>query len=251
MLTKRIIPCLDVKDGKVVKGINFANLRNAGDPVALARLYGNEGADELVFLDITASLEKRTAMVDIMRNVSKNLFIPFTAGGGVRSIADMRRLLDAGAEKVSINSAAVKKPRIIERAAEKFGSQAVVVAIDAKKCNRRWEVFTRSGTEDTGLDAIAWARQAENLGAGELLLTSMDSDGTTGGYDIKLTRTVATSVGIPVIASGGAGSLKDIADVFLEGGADAALAASIFHYRRYRIQEVKEYLRKRGILVRL
>lgn len=254
MLTKRIIPCLDVKDGQVVKGKNFVDLKYAGDPVELAKKYNEQGADELVFLDITASYEKRKTMVEVVRKVAKQIFIPFTVGGGIQNIEDMRNLLNAGADKVSLNTAAVKNPELITQAAEKFGSQCVVIAIDAKLSERRdgtWEVFINGGREAAGRDAVAWAKKVQELGAGEILLTSMDCDGTKKGYDIELTRAISESVTIPVIASGGAGSLKSIGDVFKEGKADAALAASIFHYGKYTINDVKEYLAKKKIQVRI
>ncbi|MEA3343950.1 MAG: imidazole glycerol phosphate synthase subunit HisF [archaeon] len=250
MLTKRIIPCLDVKEGKVVKGKNFVNLKYAGDPVELAKTYNDWGADELVFLDITASCEKRKTIIEVVKNVAKQIFIPFTVGGGIRTARDIQDLLYAGADKVSINTSCVKNPDLIRESAEKFGSQCIVVAIDAKKNNRGWEAFIKGGREPTGMDAVEWAKQAEKRGAGEILLTSMDSDGTKDGYDLELTRQICESVNIPVIASGGAGSLSSIKDVFKLGKADAALAASIFHYRKYTIDEVKDYLEKNEIEVR-
>lgn len=253
MLTKRIIPCLDVKDGRVVKGVQFVNLRDAGDPVALAAAYDEAGADELVFLDISASHEGRETMVDVVRQTAARLAIPFTVGGGIRTVADMTRLLRAGADKVSINTSAVQNPHLIAEGARLFGSQCIVVAIDVKwnPDAGRWEVYTHGGRKATGLDAVEWARQAEALGAGEILLTSMDADGSKDGYDLALTRAVAEAVGIPVIASGGAGSAEHIYAVLTEGKADAALAASIFHYGETSIGAVKAYLRERGVPVRV
>lgn len=250
MLTKRIIPCLDVKNGKVVKGKNFVNLQYAGNPVELAKQYDKQGADELVFLDITASYEKRKIMLKVVKNVAKQIFIPFTVGGGIQNVEDIRDLLSAGADKVSINTAAVNNPQLIAQAAEIFGSQCVVVAIDAKRINRRWEVFINGGRDETGINAAKWARNVQQLGAGEILLTSMDCDGTKEGYDVKFTKIISESVTIPVIASGGAGDLKSILDVFKQGKADAALAASIFHYGKYTIKDVKEYLTKNNVKVR-
>ena len=251
MLTKRIIPCLDVMKGQVIKGTSFVNLKYAGDPVKLAKQYYDDGADELIFLDITASYEKRKTMIDLVEKVAKQIFIPFTVGGGISTIEDIRNLLNAGADKVSINTAAIKNPSLIKEAAEKFGSQCIVVAIDAKKVDNKWKVFVKGGRQETGLDAIEWAKKAESLGSGEILLTSMDQDGTKEGYDLELTRKISESVNIPVIASGGAGSLGSIAKVLKQGKADAALAASIFHYKKYSIKQVKEYLIKNGIEVRL
>lgn len=253
MLTKRIIPCLDVKDGRVVKGVQFVNLRDAGDPVELAALYDEAGADELVFLDISASHEGRETMVDVVRQTASRIAIPFTVGGGIRTVEDMKRLLRAGADKVSINTSAVRNPRLIAEGARLFGSQCIVVAIDARwnPDTGRWEVYTHGGRTATGLDAVEWARRAEALGAGEILLTSMDADGRRDGYDLALTRTVAEAVGIPVIASGGAGTAEHIYAVLTEGKADAALAASIFHYRETSIGQVKAYLRERGVSVRV
>lgn len=252
MLLKRIIPCLDVTDGRVVKGTNFVNLRDAGDPVELAELYDDEGADELVFLDITASSDGRETMLNVVRNVAEKVFIPFTVGGGIRTVKDMRRMLKAGADKVAINTAAIKNPELIKEGAVKFGSQCIVVAIDAKQVgDNRWEIYTHGGRNPTGIDAVEWARKVAELGAGEILLTSMDRDGTKEGFDIELTRTIAESVRIPVIASGGVGTLDHIAEGLTEGKADAALAASIFHFREYSIKETKEYLKHRGIPVRL
>ena len=250
MLAKRIIPCLDVKDGRVVKGVNFVALRDAGDPVAQAQYYDAEGADELVFLDITATHEARGTVMAMARAVADRVFIPFTVGGGIRSVEDMRAILRAGADKISINSAAVRDPQLIAAGATEFGAQAIVVAIDAKHRAGGWEVFIGGGRTPTGLDAVSWAQQAEALGAGELLLTSMDADGTQAGYDIALTRAVADAVGIPVIASGGAGRVEHFAAALTEGGADAALAASLFHYRQLTIGQVKSHLRARGIAVR-
>ncbi|MDD5005929.1 MAG: imidazole glycerol phosphate synthase subunit HisF [Candidatus Omnitrophica bacterium] len=256
MLAKRIIPCLDVKDGRVVKGVRFVHLRDAGDPVECAKAYEKQQADELVFLDITASHEKRNIIIDIVRRTAENVFMPFTVGGGIRNLADIRNLLNAGADKVSINTAAVKNPKLIKQAATKFGSQCIVVAIDAKrvvdeKRNKGWEVYVNGGRIPAGKDAIKWAKQAESLGAGEILLTSMDFDGTKDGYDIELNRRISESVKIPVIASGGAGQPKHFKDVLTVGKADAALAASIFHYGEFSVSEIKEYLKKEGVNVRL
>lgn len=252
MLAKRIIPCLDVDNGRVVKGINFVALRDAGDPVEQARFYDGEGADELVFLDITATHEARQTVLEMARAVADQVFIPFTVGGGIRTVADMRAILRAGADKISINSAAVKEPDLITAGAAEFGSQAIVVAIDARRRSAMpgWEVYVSGGRIATGRDALDWAREVEARGAGEILLTSMDGDGTQDGYDIDLTRAVAEAVNIPVIASGGAGSPAHFADVLTHGQADAALAASLFHYRRLSIGEVKSYLAARGIPVR-
>ena len=251
MLTKRIIPCLDVKAGRVVKGTNFINLRDAGDPVAIARIYDEQGADEIVFLDITASHEKRSIMLDVVRQSAEQVFMPLTVGGGINSVEDIRVLLNAGADKVSINTAAVENPGLIERAAKQFGSQCIVVAVDAKKTNGKWEVYTHGGRTATGKDAIAWVKQAEKLGAGEILLTSMDADGTKDGYDIPLTSAVCKAVRIPVIASGGAGKLADFYAVFQKTDADAALAASVFHYREFSVGEVKSYLKEKKVEIRL
>jgi cyclase len=252
MLAKRIIPCLDVKDGRVVKGINFVELRDAGDPVAQARFYDSEGADELVFLDITATHEARGTVMAMARAVADQVFIPFTVGGGIRTVDDMRAILRAGADKVSINSAAVRDPQLIAAGATEFGSQAIVVAIDARRRadGAGWEVYVSGGRTPAGLDALEWARRAEALGAGELLLTSMDGDGTQAGYDVALTRAVAEAVGIPVIASGGAGTVEHFAAVLTDGRADAALAASLFHYRQLSVAQVKAYLRTQGVIVR-
>ena len=252
MLTKRIIPCLDIKNGRIVKGVNFVDLQDVGDPVEQAILYMREGADELVFLDITASLEDRGALLDIVRKTAEVVFIPFTVGGGVRKIEDIRVLLKTGADKVSINTTAVKNPQIIEEGAENFGSQCIVVAIDAKKASEgKWEVYTHGGTRSTGIDAVEWAKKVETLGAGEILLTSMDKDGTKDGYDLNLTRAISRAVHIPVIASGGVGKLEHLYQGISEGEADAVLAASIFHYGRYSIKEVKSYLKNKGVTVRL
>ncbi len=252
MLAKRIIPCLDVKDGRVVKGVNFVNLIDAGDPVEQAHIYENEGADELVFLDITASHEKRNIILEIVRHTSEEVFMPLTVGGGVRELADIRKLLLAGADKVSLNTAAVDNPQLIRQAAQSFGSQCIVVAIDAKQtAPGRWEVYTHGGRTPTGRDALKWAQEVEELGAGEILLTSMDCDGTKDGFALGLTRTISENVRIPVIASGGAGKLEHFYDAFTKGKADAALAASIFHYKEFSIHQVKEYLKERGITVRL
>ncbi len=252
MFTKRIIPCLDVKDGRVVKGVNFVDLKDAGDPVEIAAAYDKAGADEVVFLDITASSDHRNTVVDMVRQVAANVFIPFTVGGGIRTVEDFRVLLREGADKISINSSAINRPELISEAADKFGSQCVVVAIDAKKRadGSGWNVYKNGGRIDVGLDAIAWAKRAEALGAGEILLTSMDCDGTKAGYDIALTRQIAEAVSIPVIASGGAGTKEHFYDALTEGKADAALAASLFHYKELEIQEVKDYLADRGVSVR-
>lgn len=255
MLTKRIIPCLDVKDGRVVKGTSFIQLRDAGDPVELADFYYHEGADELVFLDITATNEERDTMVPIVEKISEKVFMPLTVGGGLRNIRDIRRMLNAGADKISINSAAVLKPELIHEGAEKFGSQCIVVAIDAKRIPGsdplRWEVFISSGQKPTGLDAVAWAKKAVELGSGEILLTSMDADGHKSGYDLELTRAISEAVGVPVIASGGAGSPEDLFQALVVGKADAVLAASIFHYARYSVRETKNYLARKGVPVRI
>ena len=251
MFTKRIIPCLDVHGGRVVKGVNFVNLQDAGDPVEIAGAYDKAGADELVFLDITASSDNRATVTDMVRRVAEKVFIPFTVGGGIRTVEDFKAILREGADKISVNSAAISNPRLISEAAMKFGSQCVVVAIDARRTGDSFHVYKNGGRVDTGLDAVEWAMRAEKLGAGEILLTSMDCDGTKAGYDIELTSTIAKSVGIPVIASGGAGTAEHFYDALTEGKADAALAASLFHYRELEIREVKEYLRSRGISVRL
>ena len=250
MLTKRIIPCLDVKAGRVVKGTNFVGLRDAGDSVELAKRYDSERADELVFLDITASHEGRGTMVEVARNCAAQVFIPFTVGGGIRTVDDMRVMLKAGADKISVNSAAVKNPQLISDGAKKFGSQCVVLAVDAKRRDGGWEVFVNGGRTPTGLDCIEWVTRGVELGAGEILLTSMDADGTTGGYDIELTRAVSEAVNVPVIASGGAGELEHFYDVLTAGKADAVLAASVFHYGKFTVRQVKEYLKRRGVEVR-
>ncbi len=253
MFTKRIIPCLDVHGGRVVKGVNFVDLVDAGDPVAIAKAYDEAGADEIVFLDITASSDARETVIDMVREVAKNVFIPFTVGGGIRTVDDFKALLREGADKISVNSAAINRPELISEAAEKFGSQCVVVAIDAKRRadGTGWNIYKNGGRVDTGIDAIEWAKKVEELGAGEILLTSMDCDGTKAGYDLELTRKVSESVSIPVIASGGAGTLKHFYDAFTEGKADAALAASLFHFKELEVKEVKQYLREKGVSVRL
>ncbi|WP_026525825.1 imidazole glycerol phosphate synthase subunit HisF [Butyrivibrio sp. MB2005] len=252
MLTKRIIPCLDVHGGRVVKGINFVQLRDAGDPVEVGKAYSQAGADELVFLDITATSDARETVVDLVRKVAEQIFIPFTVGGGIRSVDDMRAVLREGADKVAVNSAAINRPELISESADKFGSQCVVVAIDAKRRpDGGFNVFKNGGRIDTGLDAIEWAKEAEKRGAGEILLTSMDGDGTKNGYDIELTRAVSDLVNIPVIASGGAGNCEHFYEAVTKGGADAALAASLFHYKELEIREVKEYLRDKNVPVRL
>ncbi|MDY6299249.1 MAG: imidazole glycerol phosphate synthase subunit HisF [Selenomonadaceae bacterium] len=251
MYTKRIIPCLDVKDGRVVKGTNFVGLRDAGDPVELAARYDKERADELVFLDITASSDKRDTIVDVARGCASQVFIPFTIGGGIRTVEDMRKMLKAGADKTSLNTAAVKNPSVIREGAEKFGRQCVVLAVDARRSgDYRWEVYVNGGRTPTGIDCLEWVKRATELGAGEILLTSMDADGTKSGYDIELTRAVSEAVDVPVIASGGAGKLEHFYDVLTEGKADAVLAASVFHYGTFTVREVKEYLKSRGVEVR-
>lgn len=252
MLTKRIIPCLDVHEGRVVKGINFVNLRDAGDPVEIAAAYDKAGADELVFLDITASSDARATVVDMVRKVAEKVFIPFTVGGGIRTVDDFKAILREGADKIAINSAAINTPELISQAADKFGSQCVVVAIDAKRRpdGRGWNIYKNGGRVDVGIDAVEWAMKVDKLGAGEILLTSMDCDGTKDGYDIELTRTIAEHVSIPVIASGGAGTKEHFYDALTDGKADAALAASLFHYKELEIMEVKKYLSGRGIPVR-
>ncbi len=253
MFAKRIIPCLDVNRGRVVKGVNFVNLRDAGDPVEVAKIYNEAGADELVFLDITATHEGRGTVVDMVRRVAETVFIPFTVGGGISTVDDFRELLCEGADKISINSSAIRNPRLICDAANKFGSQCVVVAIDAKRRsdNSGWNVYVNGGRIDTGLDAVTWARVADKLGAGEILLTSMDCDGTKSGYDIELTRAVSEAVSIPVIASGGAGNMEHFKDALTVGKADAALAASLFHFREIEISDLKKYLAENGVSVRL
>ena len=254
MFTKRIIPCLDVHNGRVVKGVNFVNLRDAGDPVEIAAAYDKAGADELVFLDITASSDARNTVVDMVRKVAEKVFIPFTVGGGIRTVDDFKAILREGADKVSVNSAAIMRPELISEAADKFGSQCVVVAIDAKRREdgSGWNIYKNGGRIDMGIDAVEWAKKVEALGAGEILLTSMDCDGTNAGYDLELTRTSAENVSIPVIASGGAGNLEHFYEALgEEGKADAALAASLFHYKELEIREVKEYLREKGVSVRL
>jgi cyclase len=251
MLAKRIIPCLDVDKGRVVKGVKFVELRDAGDPVEVAKAYEEQGADELVFLDITASAEDRAIMLNVVKEVAQTVFMPFTVGGGVRSLEDIRKLLEAGADKVSINTAAVKNPSLVYEAAKRFGSQCIVVAIDAKRKGQGWEVYIHGGRTPTGLDAVEWAKRVEELGAGEILLTSMDRDGTKEGYDIGLTRAVASAVKIPVIASGGAGKKEHFYQAFTEGRADACLAASLFHFKELTVGELKRYLKDRGIHVRL
>jgi imidazole glycerol-phosphate synthase subunit HisF len=252
MLAKRIIPCLDVKDGRVVKGVNFINLRDAGDPVELAALYDREGADELVFLDISASVEGRATMIEVVKKTAGEITIPFTVGGGISEVEDMKRLLRAGADKIGINTAAVKNPNLVLDGALKFGSQCIVVAIDAKynEAWGEWEVFTHGGRNASGIKALAWAKKVEQLGAGEILLTSMDTDGTKDGFDLKLTRAVSEQLSIPVIASGGAGTKDHFYDVFTEGKADAGLAATIFHYKELTIREVKLGLRQKGVEIR-
>ncbi len=252
MFTKRIIPCLDVNKGRVVKGVNFVNLRDAGDPVEIAKAYDAAGADEVVFLDITASNEARETVVDMVRAVAANVFIPFTVGGGIRTVEDFRRLLREGADKISVNSAAIDRPALLSEAADKFGSQCVVLAIDAKRREGGgWNIYKHGGRLDTGIDAVEWAVQAEKLGAGEILLTSMDCDGTKAGYDLELTRAIADAVSIPVIASGGAGTMEHFYEALTTGGADAALAASLFHYKELEIMQVKRYLADKGVPVRL
>lgn len=251
MLAKRIIPCLDVKDGRTVKGTNFINLRDAGDAVELAELYSVQGADELVFLDITATNEKRKTLSDLVKKIAAKINIPFTVGGGINSLADIEILLDSGADKVSINTSAVRNPQILENAAKNFGSQCVVLAIDAKRAANTWKVFLNGGRIETDLNAVEWAKLGADLGAGEILLTSMDADGTKNGFEIELTREISESVNIPVIASGGAGKAEDFAEVFRRGKADAALAASVFHFREIEIPALKNYLKARDIEVRI
>jgi cyclase len=250
-LAKRIIPCLDVNAGRVVKGINFVSLQDAGDPVEIARKYDEEGADELTFLDITASSDNRGLILDIIESVAKEIFIPLTVGGGVRSTDDVRHLLNAGADKISINTSAILNPKLVAEASSRFGSQCIVVAIDAKKVGDHWEVFTHGGRNPTGLDAVEWAKKMVNLGAGELLLTSMDRDGTKVGFDIDLTKQISDAVEVPIIASGGVGNLQHLVDGVLLGGADAVLAASIFHYGEYTIREAKEFMSNNNVEIRL
>lgn len=251
MLAKRIIPCLDVKDGRVVKGVNFVDIRDAGDPVELAKYYSDQGADEVVFLDITATSDARKFVVDVIENTGKKVFVPLTVGGGIRTAADFQEILRAGADKISVNSAAVKDPELIARAAEQFGSQCVVLAIDGKsQGDGTWEVVIAGGRTPTGLDVVEWAKKGQELGAGEILLTSMDADGTQAGFDLEMTKAVVDAVSIPVIASGGAGRLEDFYEVFDKTGCDAALAASLFHYGTLTVPQVKEYLRQRNIPVR-
>ena len=253
MFTKRIIPCLDVNNGRVVKGVNFVNLKDAGDPVEIAAAYDKAGADELVFLDITASSDARNTVLDMVRKVAEKVFIPFTVGGGIRTVEDFKVLLREGADKISINSSAINTPELISQAADKFGSQCVVVAIDARRREdgSGWNIYKNGGRIDVGIDAVEWAMKVDKLGAGEILLTSMDCDGTKAGYDLELTRTIAENVSIPVIASGGAGTMEHFYDALTEGKADAALAASLFHYKELEIRQVKEYLRDRKVPVRL
>ncbi len=253
MHTKRIIPCLDVHNGRVVKGVNFVDLKDAGDPVEIAAAYDKAGADELVFLDITASSDARATVVDMVRRVAEKVFIPFTVGGGIRTIEDFKAILREGADKVSVNSAAIARPELISEAADKFGSQCVVVAIDAKRRNdgSGWNIYKNGGRIDVGIDAVEWAMKADKLGAGEILLTSMDCDGTKSGYDMELTKTIAEHVSVPVIASGGAGNVEHFYTMLTEGKADAALAASLFHFKELEIKEVKEYLKGKGVSVRL
>lgn len=253
MHTKRIIPCLDVKDGRVVKGVNFVNFRDAGDPAEVAAAYDKAGADEVVFLDITASADSRSTQLEWVRNVASKVFIPFTVGGGIRTVDDFKAILREGADKISVNSAAIMNPQLISDAADKFGSQCVVVAIDAKRREdgSGWNIYKNGGRIDMGIDAVEWAMKAEKMGAGEILLTSMDGDGTKAGYDLELTRAIAENVSIPVIASGGAGTLEHFKEAFVEGKAEAALAASLFHFKELEIKQVKEYLRGEGISVRI
>ena len=251
MLAKRIIPCLDVTDGRVVKGVNFVELKDAGDPVEIARQYNEAGADELTFLDITASSDNRDLILHIIEAVASEVFIPLTVGGGVRAVADVQRLLNAGADKVSINTSAVVNPQLVQEAADRYGSQCIVVAIDAKRAGEGWEVFTHGGRKATGLDAVEWAEKMASLGAGELLLTSMDRDGTKSGFDLGLTRAISDAVSIPIIASGGVGNLQHLVDGVREGHADAVLAASIFHFGEYTVDAAKRYMKQHGIEVRL
>jgi len=251
MLAKRIIPCLDVKEGRVVKGVNFVNLIDAGDPVENAKVYDEQGADELVFLDITASYEKRNIMINVVKRTAEEVFMPLTVGGGVRTVQDIRNLLNAGADKVSINTAAVKNPQLIYEGAKLFGSQCIVVAIDAKRKGNSWEVYIHGGRTPTGIDAIEWAKRVVDLGAGEILLTSMDRDGTKAGYDLELTRAISEAVSVPVIASGGAGTKEHFYEGLVEGKADAVLAASVFHFKEISIPELKTYLKEKGVWVRI
>jgi len=251
MLSKRIIPCLDIKEGRVVKGVKFLGLRDAGDPVEAALAYDAQGADELVFLDITASIENRKTLIELVARIAGNIFMPFTVGGGIGAVEDIRNILNAGAEKVSLNTQAVKFPQLISDAAKRFGSQCIVVAMDAQKQGDSWEVFVNGGRTATGIDAVVWAQKAARLGAGEILLTSMDTDGTKDGYDLELTYAITSKVNIPVIASGGAGSLEDFYNVFSQGKADAALAASALHYQEFSVGQVKKYLKEKGVAVRL
>ncbi|MFC1570312.1 imidazole glycerol phosphate synthase subunit HisF [Candidatus Omnitrophota bacterium] len=250
MLAKRIIPCLDVTDGRVVKGVNFVNLIDAGDPVENAKIYNDEGADELVFLDITATHEGRKTMVDVVKRVAEEVFMPFTVGGGISTNEDIRELLNAGCDKVSINSSAVKRPEFVKEASDRFGTQCIVVAIDAKRKDSSWEVYVRGGREATGIDAIEWAKKVAELGAGEILLTSMDRDGTKDGYDAELTSKISEAVNIPIIASGGCGTLEHFLQAFTDAKADAALAASVFHFKEFTVKEVKDYLKGKGVTVR-
>ncbi|MCI4411529.1 MAG: imidazole glycerol phosphate synthase subunit HisF [Thiotrichales bacterium] len=250
-LAKRIIPCLDVDNGRVVKGVNFVGIRDAGDPVEVARRYNLQGADEITFLDITATSDDRETLVHVVEQVASEVFIPLTVGGGIRTLDDIRKMLNAGADKVSINSAAVFRPEFVQEASDHFGSQCIVVAIDAKRVDNHWEIFTHGGRKATGIDVVAWAKKMQAFGAGEILLTSMDGDGTKKGYDLALTRAVADAVSIPVIASGGVGNLQDLADGISQGGAEAVLAASIFHFGEYTVQQAKEHMQSQGIEVRL
>jgi cyclase len=250
-LAKRIIPCLDVDNGRVVKGVNFVGIRDAGDPVEVARRYNLQGADEITFLDITATSDDRETLVHVVEQVASEVFIPLTVGGGIRTLDDIRKMLNAGADKVSINSAAVFRPEFVQEASDHFGSQCIVVAIDAKRVDNHWEIFTHGGRKATGIDVVAWAKKMQAFGAGEILLTSMNGDGTKKGYDLALTRAVSDAVSIPVIASGGVGSLQDLADGIIQGGAEAVLAASIFHFGEYTVQQAKEHMQSQGIEVRL
>lgn len=251
MLTKRIIPCLDIKEGRVVKGVNFVNFKDAGDPIELAKIYNKEGADEISFLDITASYEKRKTLIELVRKTADQIFIPLSVGGGIKRVEDIRKLINAGAEKVSIGSYAVKKPEFVKKAVEKFGSQAIVLSIDAKKNNDTWEVYILGGRKSTCIDALKFAKKMEKIGVGEILLNSIDRDGTNKGFDIELNKIFSESLNIPIIASGGAGDSNDIYKVLTKGKADAALAASIFHYRKYTINEIKKYLKQKGVSIRL